>query len=216
MDTPWVEECISILSTMNSANAQAFGEAHALTYALILSELGAEAGRAACVQAIKTLKWRPSPAELREIAANLVSPLPAPCVLWGEFWHKAIHQNYATPAFTHPLLDAITVQLGGWRHIRSNYWPDSHPAHIDALRSRFDAIYAQCSEAWREAVCAQLAFPAPERDPRYFPHYVAFNAPKSLPSGEDFAPLPPLSELMQDAPPEVKAKLKGLRRLIGS
>jgi hypothetical protein len=197
---------------MNSSNAQVFGAAHTTAYSLILSELGEEASRVAVNKAIKTLRWRPSPAELREMAAQLVSPLPSVGILWAEFWHKAIHTGYTVPGWTHPILSDLAAELGGWQGVRETSWPESHPAHVDALRSRFEAVYGTCSTAWRESVCEQLAFPRAERDPRYFPDYRPFVAPKSLPPGDAHETFPTLSEIEVDAPDDMKERIARLRK----
>lgn len=216
MAESWIEECLVLLEMMNSSNAQTFGAAHAKAYGLILCELGEEASRTAVTRALKTLRWRPSPAEIREIAADLASPLPPVGLLWQEFWHKAITDGYARPDWTHPILDDMAAQMGGWQSVRETSWPDSHPAHVDAQRIRFEAIYAQVLGQWREAVCEQLSLPRASRDPRYFPARRDFVAPKLLPPSGDYAPLPSFSELIENAPEDIRQKLTALRRQIGS
>lgn len=208
----WIEDCLILLEMMNSSRSQEFGAAHVTAYSLILSELGEAASRAAVTKAIKSLKWRPSPAELREIAADLASPVPSVSSLWAECWHKAIHVQYTRPEWTHPLIGEIVSQMGGWQAMRETSWHDSHPAHIDAQRRRFEAIYGLLLSEWREAVCEQLSLPPRERDPKYFPKRQQFIAPKSLPPGDRFEPLPSLSELMEDAPEDVKERLLELRK----
>jgi hypothetical protein len=138
--------------------------------------------------------------------------VPSVGILWAEFWHKAIHTGYTVPGWTHPILSDLAAELGGWQGVRETSWPESHPAHVDALRSRFEAVYGTCSTAWRESVCEQLAFPRAERDPRYFPDYRPFVAPKSLPPGDAHETFPTLSEIEVDAPDDMKERIARLRK----
>lgn len=179
----WEENCLLLLSEMNAGAEQRWSKGKAQIYRVILQELGEQASRAAVTQAIKTEEWRPSAARLREIALTVASPLPPVGALWTEFWHKAIHAGYRTARWTHPVLETIAANLGGWRHIYGNYWPDSDPHRVEALRRRFDAAYLECAAQWREAVAAQLTLPPASRNPRFFPAAKTFTPPPSLPPG---------------------------------
>lgn len=167
MITEWQKECLSLLAEMRSDNTWTRGKAQ--IYAYILENLGEQASRRSVQWAIENTRWRPEPAELREIAANLYSPLPPPGELWRELWYKATTQGYDRPRWSHPILEDLVDDLGGWKHLRSICWPDSDPGFQGALQRRFDQAYEAARQDWWRAVADQLSLPPAERDPRYFP-----------------------------------------------
>lgn len=212
----WEKTCLLLLGEMHAGAEQKWSKGKAELYLVVLRSLGKEWSVKAVQRAILTEEWRPSPARLREIAATLASPMP-PCEpLWGELWHKCVHQGYDAPRWTHPILEDIAAGLGGWRFLRGQVWPDTEPRQIEALHRRFEQAYQSCAAAWQEAVAEQLPLPAPAREPRYRIGEKAsaiFTPPKSLPPGEDRLPaLPTLAEIEAQMPAHIAVEFPALRR----
>jgi hypothetical protein len=180
----WEREALAFLSDMATGAGNPWNKGKAQVYLLVLRNLGEEAARRAVEYAVMNCKWRPEPAELREIAANLYSPLPPVGDLWREFWHKAITLGYDKPRWSHPVVKDIARALGGWPYLRSVCWWDSDVRFRENLQRRFEATYAQRTETWWKQVADQLRLPAAERDPHYFPDYSRFNPPALLPPDE--------------------------------
>lgn len=178
----WERECLTFLSEMATGAANSWNKGKADMYRLILRSLGEDASRRAVQYAVMNCRWRPEPAELREIAASLYSPLPPVGELWRECWHKAITQGYEKPHWSHPVLKDLVYALGGWKYLRSVCWYDSEQRFRESLQRRFEMAYQERKESWWKAVADQLGIQKEERDPHYFPHYAVFDPPALLPA----------------------------------
>lgn len=201
----WEENCLLLLSEMHSGNEQKWSKGKAQLYLLVLRSLGEQASRAAVERAVLTEEWRPSPAALRDIAANLASPLPTENVIWVELWHRMIHVAYGPPPWSHPMLEDIAEGLGGFSFLYQNYWPDTDAFRLEALQRRCQEVYRECAAKWRETVADQLGLPPVLREPRYFPQWQTFVAPKSLPyTSEEPRPITP--QEFQNAIPSEKMR----------
>lgn len=199
----WEKYCLATLSEMSTGAGNAWNRSKAQVYLLVLQSLGEEASRRAVQYAVMNLEWRPEPAKLRKIAANLYSPLPPVGQLWTEVWHKAIARGWDNPRWTHPVLKDIVKAIGGWRYLRSVCWGDSDPRFKDNLQRRFEQAYSDLSDSWWQTVADQVHLPAAERDPHYFPpKQNVFSPPRLLPpdvadAQERREGIPPIGEIKE-------------------
>jgi hypothetical protein len=194
---PWERECLTVLGEMATGSENAWNKGKSDIYLRVLQSLGEEASRRAVQWAVLNEEWRPAPAKLRKIAANLYSPIPPVGQLWTEMWNKAISTDHRD--WTHPILRDLTKALGGYRYLRSVCWGDSDPRFKDNLQRRFEEAYREQAEIWWQTVADQLCLPAAERDPHYFPaKRHAFQPPKLIaPASEKEVIPPPISEIKE-------------------
>lgn len=197
--TDWEKRCLASLSELATGAGNAWSHGKAQLYLAVLRNLGEEASKRATEYAILNCEWRPEPARLREIAANLYSPLPPVGACWREVWDKAITAGYTDPRWTHPVIEDLVAAVGGWSHLRNTCWPDTPDRTRDQMRYQFEQAYKDRAGTWWKAVADQLQFPPQERDPHLFPNarpYVPMKlepadtgAPKALPAGDAAARL---------------------------
>lgn len=181
----WEKQYLAMLSEMATGVSNTWTKGKMQIYLMVLRSLGEEAARRTVNYAVMNCKWRPEPAELREIAAKLYSPLPPVGEMWRECWHKAITQGYDRPQWSHPAIGDIVTAIGGWRYLRSVCWLDSDARFREGLQRRFETAYTERAESWWKQVADQLQFPPEERDPHYFPAYEVFNPPALLPPASE-------------------------------
>jgi hypothetical protein len=135
-------------------------------YALVLKPLDDKIGTRAVEYAVLHEEWRPSPARIRQLAAQLASPLPNEGDCFAQFW-EAVRYSHDDPQWFHPIIADVVRRLGGWESFRT-----LHPHYSDVdLRSiwfaRFMDAWPVCSAEWTENVGQQLSLPADARDPKY-------------------------------------------------
>jgi hypothetical protein len=184
MDSRVFAQCVSMLKAMNSQ--QLWDDGHRQLYGLVLVPLDDEVGRAAVVHAATHLCWRPSPADLRRIAADIASPLPDDATCYAEIMHMAErHGVYAMPdpgrpsvllegppAFSHPIVGRIVALCGGWRMICSG-----EAGMQEGMRKQVRGAHESVCDRWREEVARQLELAADRRDPALFRRYEPFCLP---------------------------------------
>lgn len=160
-----VTNCLAVLEAMNAGSNQNF-EAISVIYAGLLSSWGEELSSRVVKRAALHCKWRPSPAELRETAARLESPVPSADDAMYEVSELVnrygVHgrpdpQNPRVrvpgpPPFSHPLIERTVRYSGGWENVcdgKAQY-------QEGGLRGSFKATYSRSEIEWVEAVAVCL------------------------------------------------------------
>lgn len=174
----WECQCLTMLELMNSSIENTWSIPRAKLYRLVFRMIGSDASQAACLQAMLIEQWRPSPARLREIAAEIASPCPSADDAYAEMMEKAATlgiygARHATrpsimiegePSFSHALISKTVAQCGGWRMICSGEAQMS-----EGLSKQFKSAYRGNVERWVQDVAAALSLPAPQRPRHLFP-----------------------------------------------
>ena len=161
----WQSYCLALLSEMNST--QKWISATTQLYDVVLEALGEEWSVKAVKHAVLTEQWRPAPAQLRQIAAQLASPVPNEGDCFAEFW-QAVQYSQPRPEWSHAIIGEVVRRLGGWKYFR-----DLRPHLIDRgdpraqWFSRFMDAWKVCATEWTEEVSQQLAISPEVRDPKY-------------------------------------------------
>src|SRR5438552_16577411 len=110
--------CLSRLRLMRAGNDQAWTDDSTpifeAEYIDVMRHWDDELAVRVVNHARNHLAWRPSRAELNDLAARFCEQLPTEGQAWSEFYHKVVCYEYRIPTFTHPILDDIAVALGGW------------------------------------------------------------------------------------------------------
>lgn len=121
--------------------------------------------------------WRPSPAELCQIAVKVVAPVPATDAVYAEIVHLAdaiglyCQRHEArpnlrvegTPVFSSHYVEKTVERLGGWRRICC--WNTIEDGSlINSVRRICDSLASE----WRYNIVEQLALPIEQRNPIYF------------------------------------------------
>jgi len=126
-------------------------------YAAFLSDLDRERGEAAVRTAIATLKFFPSVAELRDLAARKAVDLPDETAAWSEVM-RAVGSvgRYGNPAFSHAAIARVVAAIG-WLTICDS-------DNVEATRAHFLRLFRDASEtAVREANVKPMLEAAAER-----------------------------------------------------
>ncbi len=160
-----VDKCLAMLEAMNSGQGQSFTAMWDI-YNLLLGQWGDVLSIKVCTHAALHCKWRPSPAELREIAAKLESPVPSADDAWSEVRslvnqygiHARPHPVRPTiriagpPDFTHPLIERVVRYCGGWEDVCDG----KAQMQTGGLRGAFVATYTRTETEWVESVAKCL------------------------------------------------------------
>lgn len=110
-------------------------------YHLALADVPYVAGEAAVVAWLRTGRFFPAPAELRELAAEALGLAPGVDQAWSEV-AAAIRAvgSYGQPRFSHPLIAGVVCRIG-WRALCTSENPGADREHFcrlyQAHRSRF-------------------------------------------------------------------------------
>jgi hypothetical protein len=148
-------------------------------YSVVLIRLQDCEATAAVEWAVTHESWRPAPARLFEIAAELASPIPDCEQAYVEIVSGAQQGVYCRPHperpsiklagppdFSHPIIAQIVKYCGGWEMICSG------AANLsEGLKKQIRGAHESVSRQWMEEVKAQLVRPIEGRDRRYFPVY---------------------------------------------
>lgn len=198
------DTCLGIIEGMNAGSGQSFDALWDI-YDALLTAWGDTLARRVCTHAALTCKWRPSPAELREIAARIESPTPNADAALTEVQtlirrygaNAAPHPDnpnvrvMGEPPFSHPLVGAAVRRLGGWARICAGEAQYQEGGFDGAFR----AVYDRAEGDFREQVSAALQQGV--RPPGLFPPYVPFAAARVV------QPLPaPVQTLLAPAVPQ--------------
>lgn len=193
------DTCLAIIEGMNAGNAQSFDALWEI-YDGLLTAWGEMLAKRVCTHAALTCKWRPSPAELREIAARLESPTPTADAALTEvqnlirrFGANAMpHPEnprvliMGEPPFSHPLVGAAVRRLGGWARICAGEAQYQEGGFDGAFRAVFD----RAADDFREQVA--VALQTGIRPAELFPCYVPFaEARVTAPMVQNVPRLPP-------------------------
>ena len=150
----------TMLQTMNSSVGNTWTEASRLGYEIALKGFDDELIFEVAKHAVKNCTWRPAPAELLEMAANIASPLPnenevfntiSNCLMMGT--------GYADVS---EFVSNVVCAIGGWWHL-------AHVIETQFLKSAISKSYKIEREMWEQLVKIQLFLPAHERSLKYFP-----------------------------------------------
>lgn len=108
----------------------------ARVYAEALADLDVDVATAAVDEAIATLKFFPSVAELRELAARRRSDCPTAADAWGEVSRAfGTVGRYRTPTWSHPAI-ARVVDAMRWDELCAS-------ENIEATRAHFLRLYTE-------------------------------------------------------------------------
>lgn len=145
----------------NAPSADAAAQVRA--YHLALADVPYPAGEAAVAAWLKTGRFFPAPAELRELAAQALGVAPAVDQAWAEV-ATAIRSigSYGQPRFSHPLIAEVVHRIG-WRALCASETPA-------ADREWFGRLYqAYRTRLLREADLAAVAQRIGSRQPAALP-----------------------------------------------
>lgn len=205
-----LESSLDILEAMNTGrDGDGKWEGLRKLYVIALMPLADEEGIAAVTHAAMNENWRPSPARLLEIAAELASPVPDDEATYAEILHKA--QSLGTyarphpdkpsillegpPNFSHPFVEQIVRYCGGWAFICTG---ESNMA--EGLKKQVRSAHESVASEWRAEVKKQLALPPDRRNPRMFPEWKRHQLPSSWTPDFEIPALEPIRANLDKVP----------------
>jgi hypothetical protein len=153
--------CLEYLSGMLSPS-QGWSEAVASLYILAMEGWQDDVAERTVKHAALNEKWRPAPAELRQLAARLVladmAPVPSPVATRDEIRTLIIrHGRQAIKAaHSHPLIAAVVDEMGDWASLCGRYTEDIDAAFPGAYQRAVAGLEASVAQT-------QLCLPEPER-----------------------------------------------------
>lgn len=168
----WSAICRSLEAMPSGRDANtSWAQAQAL-YAMVLGALDYEVVQAAVLEAASHDEWRPSPARLRSIAAEMAEPLPG-----AERVHAEIVEGMerfglygrpdpghpdcylaGEPEWSHPIVGVVVRWCGGWEHLCT-----VDRAGREPLTKEVSRVYGEVARQWMEHTAAQLALPPGQR-----------------------------------------------------
>lgn len=177
---------LALIQGLNASASQNW-DTQVNLYDLLLSRWPMDLAIRVTQHAALNCKWRPSPLELRQIAARMESPRPTEDQALDEVLSlinrvgamaKRDPKNpncriAGEPAFTHPLVAATVRRVGGWEMLCAG--DSQHQS--GGLQGAFRAAYNRACEEWDQEVMACLD--RGERPAEWFPPYLPF-APAQL------------------------------------
>lgn len=150
----------TMLKTMNSSAGNAWTDAQYSMYTLALEGIDDELILQVAKEMVKTCKWRPSPAELLEMAVNIASPIPTETEVYNTICNAiAFATGYES---VHKLTQDVVNAIGGW-------WNISYNTEVKFLNKLVSDAYKLEAEFWDKTIKMQLALPPEFRDLKYFP-----------------------------------------------
>lgn len=217
-----LQACFTLLSTMACGREQEWSDRLRPVYALALRNLDDDTGKRAVEYAVLHETWRPAPARLLEIAAEIASPIPDAEAVYGEIARKVQTEGvYARPhpdrpsiklegppPFSHPIVERIVHYCGGWPMIcngESNF--------AEGLKKQVRGAHDSVSAEWREKVKRQLTLPAVQRDRRMFPQWKPFALPEDwTPEYQLPAIEPPRFDIpdASELPPAIRSQIAAI------
>lgn len=132
--------------TLTKALGETFGvtlsSAQFMGYSMGLEGIAIEDVERAVGQAIRTLKFMPKPAELREMAGEL-TPATRAVMAWGVV-KRAVHSvgAYGSPDFDDLVVNATIRNLGGW----VDFCGRDAATFETFTRKDFERVYAQLAD----------------------------------------------------------------------
>lgn len=155
-------------------------------YAVVLQPLTDAEGKAAVEYAFTHENWRPSPARLIEIAAELASPIPDADATYDEIMHLAdtvgvMGQRHperpnirvaGPPEFSHPIVGRVVQYLGGWANLCVG-----ESQLYEGLKKQVRSSWESVARDWRERVRGALRLPPERRDPTLFRAWTPYRLP---------------------------------------
>lgn len=179
-------------------------------------------------RALMTCRWRPSVAELREIAAKLESPKPTVdealdevltlITRFGAFGKRDPDNPHCylagPPEFSHPLVAAVVRRVGDWEAICAG--DSQHQS--GGLHGAFREAYGRSAQDWESQV--QACLDSGTRPVALFPVYKPFS-PAQLTSSALASALPAVPRLAIPSAPtspigEPRNRVAEIRDLIGT
>ena len=179
-----LSKCLGFVENMHSN--QGWNASLVQMYSVVLQPMSDTEGMAAVEHAFTHDNWRPSPARLIEIAAELAAPIPDADACYDEIAHLAetvglygatdpdhpnIHQ-IGIPSFSHPVVRRIVNYCGGWAMICTG---EANMA--EGLRKQVRSSWQSVSGEWRERVREALKLPPDKRNPGLFRSYQRYRLP---------------------------------------
>lgn len=220
-------ECLSLLEAMpTSSESTTKWAAQARVWTLVLQKMGGGTAKRAVEWSIFNCKWRPSFAELRQIAAKIESPLPDRDAAFAEvlYWIRKRGMNAkqdpqnprifypGAPDFSHPLIAAAVKRCGGWEAICSG----DAQMQEGGLSGHFKGNYDRAAVLWVEKVQESLESGKP-RNSALFPAWTPFDAVSlEAEAKRAIAPKPapaPLSGPLVLAPAHLRDTLRNIPNL---
>ena len=182
----YLDTCLSLLEAMNAAANAAAWPVQSQIYEMLLSCWTGELARRVVRYAVMNCRWRPTVAELREIAAKIESPIPARDEAFAEviYYVREYGMNAAPhpkspdnpniracgpPRFSHPLVAAAVRRCGGWEAICEG----AAQYQGGGLSEHFKGNYDRAAEGWYASVA--VALESGERPAELFPDYRPFD-----------------------------------------
>lgn len=179
-----ISQCFGILKAMKSGSEDQWSNGHAQIFGIVLRPLPDDIGRAAVEYAVANCEWRPSPAELRKIAARIASPYPSAEETYAEILIRAKSQGIygkpvagrpniyleGDPDFSHPLVERVVRMCGGWEMICTG------EANLQgSLRRQVEGTHSSVATGWESDVSKALS--AGQRSGPLFPKWKPFEIP---------------------------------------
>ena len=131
-------EFLQVIAALAATFRQEASEALIEGYWLGLEDLDVRAVKGAAVQAMRTSKFMPAVAELRELA-GVLSPADRAVLAWNAVERaRALHGYYHSVDFDDPVINATIRTMGGWMAFEERF--DSDDAKW--IRQDFERTYA--------------------------------------------------------------------------
>lgn len=155
------DQLFTTLQTMNSSSGNAWTTAMYPVYDLALEGIEDELIFKLIKHMARHCKWRPSPAELIDMACEIASPIPTEVEVFNKIVNVCETGEGGHYLNSHIIVADVVQACGGWWHI----------AHGESkyLPKQVADAYKQISESWQQNVKDQLAIAPEFRDMKYFP-----------------------------------------------
>jgi hypothetical protein len=213
MNLAWQSKALELLAGMASSADNAWNEQREKVYLHVLNNIGQRWSQAAVSDYVLRSKWRPSPAELRERAADLASVRPPKETIRAEIWHKVNTTGYEhNPRWHHIASQYAAEAMGEWKKLISRHWwlESNGRRDFDKL---FDESWETAISAYREDVCTAInrnedgndAITAPFRIGQGPQHL--WQQPK-LQEQDNVPRITGLRDITKHMPPEIRENIK--------
>lgn len=180
-----ITECLAVLRTMKG---DAWTKSHDMVYSQALRPWGDQHGKETVTQALMTLNWRPSVAELVKLSARIASPYPDDDAAYAEIAFKLstiglygkVHPENPNvrilghPVMSHPVVSQIVAYCGGWEMLCSG-----EANFQEGVRKQVRSAHESIALKWEAAVAQLLRLTDKDRraDRVHFQPYVPFTPP---------------------------------------
>ena len=140
-------------------STQPWGPGQVQIYSMALGQLHDDLADPVMQKIVMGEKWRPAPARIMEIATETGAPFPDAEQCHAEIMEQMDCEGYyGHPRFSHPIIDHIVSQLGGWGNLCT-----IETTQLASLHRQVCDMHASLARRWSAEAVEVLRLPAADR-----------------------------------------------------